>query len=154
MNSIAKKHLVNSCKDISNPGVVGTLGMLLEASNMGAEIELESIPKPDDKRSDIIQAIKFRDPELLVEFCRAIQSASPIDSYVSPEPWEMPGYNDKVVMAAGAFVQGSSIELSADGPIKEPYNVYFQGGITFPHGKFGIVSSLNKLYESNLVSLP
>ena len=113
----------------------------------------EVIPGPDDKRSDIIQAIKFRDPELLVEFCRAIQSASPIDSYVSPEPWDMPGYNDKVVMAAGAFVQGSSIELSADAPLREPYIAYFQGGLTYEHASFGIIKSLDSLVKQGKIQL-
>lgn len=113
----------------------------------------EVIPGPDDKRSDIIQAIKFKDPELLVEFCRAIQSASPIDSYVSPEPWDMPGYNDKVVMAAGAFVQGSSIELSADAPLREPYIAYFQGGLTYEHASFGIIKSLDSLVKQGKIQL-
>ena len=85
-------------------------------------------------------------------FCEGIQAAAPVDSYVTPEPWAMPGYDSDVIMAAGAFVQGSSIELSADGPLKEPYSVYFQGGLTYPHAKFGILMSLQKLYEQNLVN--
>ncbi len=124
------------------------------AANVYENLGFKVIPSANEERHDIIQAITLGSKEKIVAFCEGIQSASPVDSHVSPEPWAMPGYDSDVIMAAGAFVSGSSIELSADGPIKEPYNVYFQGGITFPHGKFGIVSSLNKLYESNLVSLP
>ncbi len=124
------------------------------AANVYENLGFKVIPSAAEERHDIIQAITLGSKEKIVAFCEGIQSASPVDSHVSPEPWAMPGYDSDVIMAAGAFVSGSSIELSADGPIKEPYNVYFQGGITFPHGKFGIVSSLNKLYESNLVSLP
>ncbi len=124
------------------------------AANVYENLGFKVIPSASEERHDIIQAITLGSKEKIVAFCEGIQSASPVDSHVSPEPWAMPGYDSDVIMAAGAFVSGSSIELSADGPIKEPYNVYFQGGITFPHGKFGIVSSLNKLYESNLVSLP
>ena len=110
-------------------------------------------PKPEDERSDIIEAIRLGSPEAVVAFCKGIQAAAPIDSYVSPEPWDMPGYEDSVVMAAGAFVQGSSIELSADAPIREPYNVYFQGGITYEHSKFGVIKALQKLYDEQLISL-
>ena len=111
----------------------------------------EVMPKADSKRSDIIQAIKFGDPDRMLTFCRAIQSASPIDSYVSPEPWDMPGYSDQVVMAAGAFVQGSSIELSADAPLREPYIAYFQGGLTYEHSSFGIIKSLDELIKHGLI---
>ena len=93
-------------------------------------------------------------PEKVIAFCKGIQAAAPIDSYVDPEPWAMPGYDSDVIMAAGAFVQGSSIELSADGPIKPPYAVYFQGGLTWQHAKLGIMMSLQKLYEKGLVELP
>ena len=110
-------------------------------------------PKPEDERSDIIEAIRLGSPEAVVAFCQGIQAAAPIDSYVSPEPWDMPGYEDPVVMAAGAFVQGSSIELSADAPIREPYNVYFQGGITYEHSKFGVIKALQRLYDKELISL-
>ena len=110
-------------------------------------------PKPEDKRSDIIEAVRLGTPEAVVSFCQGVQAAAPIDSYVRPIPWDMPGYDDQVVMAAGAFVQGSSIELSADAPIREPYNVYFQGGLTWYHAKLGILMSLQKLYERNLVKL-
>ena len=105
----------------------------------------EVLPKYNDKRSDIIQAIKFNDREKLIQFCKGIQKGSPIDSYVDCEPWAMPGYNDEVIMAAGAFIQGSSIELSADAPIREPYIAYLQGGLTFDHAKIGILISLNSI---------
>lgn len=105
----------------------------------------EVLPKYNDKRSDIIQAIKFGDRDKLIKFCKGIQKGSPIDSYVECEPWAMPGYNDEVIMAAGAFIQGSSIELSADAPIREPYIAYLQGGLTFDHAKIGILISLNNI---------
>ena len=106
----------------------------------------EVLPKYNDKRSDIIQAIKFNYREKLIAFCKGIQKGSPIDSFVECEPWAMPGYNDEVIMAAGAFIQGSSIELSADAPIREPYIAYLQGGLTFDHAKIGIFISLNSLF--------
>lgn len=105
----------------------------------------EVLPKYTDKRSDIIQAIKFGDKENLIKFCKGIQYGSPIDSFVECEPWAMPGYNDEVIMAAGAFIQGSSIELSADAPIREPYIGYLQGGLTFDHAKIGILIALNNI---------
>lgn len=113
----------------------------------------EIMPDFTKNRSDIIQAIKFNNPDLTVAFCEAVQSASPIDSYVSPTPWEMPGYEDKVVMAAGAFVQGSSIELSADAPLREPYAAYFQGGLTYEHSRFGAIKSLDTLYKKGMITL-
>ena len=103
------------------------------------------LPKYNEKRSDIIQAIKFGDKDKLIQFCKGIQKGSPIDSFVECEPWAMPGYNDEVIMAAGAFIQGSSIELSADAPIREPYIAYLQGGLTFDHAKIGILMSLNNI---------
>lgn len=106
----------------------------------------EVCPGVTDDRSDIIQAVKLGSPEAVVAFCEGIQAAAPIDAHVTPVPWEMPGYESEVVMAAGAFVQGSSIELSADAPIREPYNVYFQGGLTYEHSKFGVLKSVNQLY--------
>lgn len=105
----------------------------------------EVLPKYTDKRSDIIQAIKFNNKDNLIKFCKGIQKGSPIDSYVECEPWAMPGYTDEVIMAAGAFIQGSSIELSADAPIREPYIAYLQGGLTFDHAKIGILISLNNI---------
>lgn len=109
--------------------------------------KFEVLPRYDDKRSDIIQCIKFNDKSKLIDFCRAIQKASPIDSFVQCEPWDMPGYSDQVIMAAGAFIQGSSIELSADAPIREPYIVYLQGGLTFDHAKIGILSALSSIID-------
>lgn len=123
------------------------------AGNVYSRLGFEVVPGADAKRSDIIQAIKFGTPERIIEFCNAVQSASPIDSYVTPVPWDMPGYSDRVIMAAGAFVQGSSIELSADAPIREPYIAYFQGGLTYEHSRFGIISSLNALYGKDMVDL-
>ena len=108
----------------------------------------EVLPKYNDKRSDIIQAIKFNDRENLIKFCKGIQKGSPIDSYVECEPWAMPGYNDEVIMAAGAFIQGSSIELSADAPIRAPYIAYLQGGLTFDHAKIGILIALNNILKN------
>ncbi|MEG1255676.1 methionine gamma-lyase family protein [Clostridium sp.] len=105
----------------------------------------EVLPKYNTKRSDIIQAIKFNDKEKLIKFCKGIQSGSPIDSFVECEPWSMPGYEDEVIMAAGAFIQGSSIELSADAPIREPYIAYLQGGLTFDHGKIGVLIAISKI---------
>jgi cystathionine beta-lyase family protein involved in aluminum resistance len=105
----------------------------------------EVLPKYNDQRSDIIQAIKFNDKEKLIKFCKGIQYGSPIDSFVQCEPWDMPGYEDQVIMAAGAFVQGSSIELSADAPIREPYIAYLQGGLTFDHAKIGVLIALSKI---------
>lgn len=105
----------------------------------------EVLPKYTDKRSDIIQAIKFNREDKLISFCKGIQEGSPIDSFVSCEPWDMPGYEDKVIMAAGAFVQGSSIELSCDAPIREPFIAYLQGGLTFDHAKIGILKALSKV---------
>ena len=96
---------------------------------------LETLPASDAKRSDIVQSLKLNDPDKLVSFCRSIQACSPVDSYVVPEPWDMPGYNHQVIMAAGTFVQGSSIELTADGPMREPYIAYVQGALTYAHGK-------------------
>lgn len=110
-------------------------------------------PASSDSRSDIIQAVQLGNPDAVVAFCEGIQAAAPIDAHVTPIPWEMPGYEDEVVMAAGAFVGGSSIELSADAPIRPPYNVYFQGGLTYEHSKFGVIKSLNQLYQKGFVTL-
>ena len=111
------------------------------------------VPGSGETRRDIIQAVELGSREAMVAFCKGIQAAAPVDSYVTPEPWAMPGYDSDVIMAAGAFVQGSSIELSADGPIREPYAVYFQGGLTWYHAKLGILMSLQKLVESGIVTL-
>ena len=127
-------------------------GALL-AGSVYSMLGFEVMPAADSERSDIIQAIKFGTAERTVAFCQAVQSASPIDSYVSPMPWDMPGYEDQVVMAAGAFVQGSSIELSADAPLREPYIAYFQGGLTYEHSRFGVIKSLDTLYKKGLVTI-
>ena len=111
------------------------------------------VPAADETRHDIIQAVELGSREGMVAFCKGIQAAAPVDSYVTPEPWAMPGYESEVIMAAGAFVQGSSIELSADGPIRAPYAVYFQGGLTWYHAKLGILMSLQKMVEAGLASL-
>ena len=111
----------------------------------------EIVPELDDKRSDIVQAVKFNSPEMVIEFCKGIQSASAVDSYVIPAAWDMPGYEDRVIMASGGFVEGSSIELSADGPMREPYFAYYQGGLTYEHCKLGVMKSLNNLCYNNLI---
>lgn len=116
-------------------------------SAMMSKIGFETSPAPDEVRSDIIQMVTLKSADNMKKFCKGIQSGAPVDSYVTPEPWQMPGYNCPVIMAAGAFVQGSSIELSADGPMKEPYIVYMQGGITYESGKLGIMMAVNEMLE-------
>lgn len=122
------------------------------AANIYEQLGFDVLPNSTESRHDIIQAVTFHKEEPMIAFCKGIQAAAPVDSYVTPEPWAMPGYDSDVIMAAGAFVQGSSIELSADGPVKPPYAVYFQGGLTWHHAKFGILMSLQKLYNQNLVN--
>ena len=117
------------------------------------KLGFEICPKPEDTRSDIIQAVKLGTPEGVEAFCQGIQAAAPIDAHVVPYPWDMPGYESKVIMAAGAFVQGSSIELSADAPMREPYCVYFQGGLTYEHSKFGVIKSLDTLLKKGIINL-
>ena len=129
----------------------GALKGAIFAANIYEKLGFDVIPNGSESRHDIIQAVTFGKPEGLIAFCEGIQAAAPVDSFVTPEPWDMPGYDAKVIMAAGAFVQGSSIELSADGPLKPPYAVYFQGGLTWYHAKLGILMSLQKLYDRNLV---
>lgn len=108
-------------------------------------------PPSSDTRSDIIQAVQLGSAEAVCAFCEGIQAAAPIDSHVTPIPWDMPGYESEVIMAAGAFVQGSSIELSADAPVREPYNVYFQGGLTYEHSRFGVLKAVNQMYQKGLL---
>ena len=110
-------------------------------------------PGVRDPRSDIIQSVKLGTPEAVIAFCEGIQAAAPVDAHVTPVPWAMPGYESDVVMAAGAFVQGSSIELSADAPVREPYIVYFQGGLTYEHSRFGVLKSINQLYKKGLIDI-
>ena len=133
--------------------VAAALKRAIFAANIYESLGFPVIPDGSESRHDIIQAVTLNSPEALIAFCKGIQAAAPVDSHVTPEPWDMPGYGDKVIMAAGAFIQGSSIELSADGPLRPPYAAYFQGGLTWPHGKLGILMSLQKLYESGLVTL-
>lgn len=130
----------------------GALKGAIFAANIYEKLGFHVVPNASEPRYDIIQAVTLESPERLCAFCEGIQAAAPVDSFVTPEPWDMPGYDSQVIMAAGAFVQGASIELSADGPMREPYHVYFQGGLTWYHAKLGILMSLQKLYERKLVN--
>ena len=123
------------------------------AANLYEPLGFKCVPNATESRHDIIQAVELGSEAGMIAFCKGIQAAAPVDSFATPLPWEMPGYNDKVIMAAGAFVQGSSIELSADGPIREPYAVYFQGGLTWCHAKIGILMSLQKMVDAGLVNI-
>ncbi len=134
--------------------VSGALKGAIFAANVYEKLGFRVIPNGSEPRHDIIQAVELGSREAMVAFCKGIQAAAPVDSYVDPIPWAMPGYDSEVIMAAGAFVQGSSIELSADGPIRPPYAVYFQGGLTWHHAKLGILMSLQKMWEAGLVKLP
>ena len=133
--------------------VSGALKGAIFAANVYEKLGFRVVPNGTESRHDIIQAVELGSAERMLAFCKGIQAAAPVDSYVTPVPWAMPGYDSEVVMAAGAFVQGSSIELSADGPIRPPYAVYFQGGLTWYHAKLGILMSLQKLVKQGLVSL-
>lgn len=133
--------------------VAGALKGAIFAANVYEKLGFPVVPNGTESRHDIIQAVTFGTPEGVIAFCQGIQTAAPVDSFVSPEPWDMPGYDAPVIMAAGAFVQGASIELSADGPIKPPYAVYFQGGLTWYHAKFGIMKSLQKVVEAGIATL-
>ena len=131
--------------------VASALKGAIFAASLYEPLGFPCVPPAGEERHDIIQAVTLGSPERVVAFCRGIQAGSPVDSYVTPEPWAMPGYHSDVIMAAGAFYQGSSIELSADGPIEPPYAVYFQGGLTWAHAKFGILMSLQKLKDAGLL---
>lgn len=131
----------------------GALKGAVFAANIYEKLGFRVIPNGTEPRNDIIQAVELGSADAMKAFCQGIQAAAPVDSYVTPVPYAMPGYTCDVIMAAGAFIQGSSIELSADGPIREPYSVYFQGGLTWFHAKTGILMSLQKLYEAGLVDL-
>ena len=133
--------------------VASALKAAVFAANVYEKLGFKAIPNGTGVRADIIQAVELRSPEKLLAFCTGIQAAAPIDSFVTPIAWDMPGYDSQVVMAAGAFVQGSSIELSADGPLREPFTAYFQGGLTWPHAKLGIIKSLQSLVDKKLVDL-
>ena len=123
------------------------------AANLYEPLGFRCVPNATETRHDIIQAVELKSEEGMIAFCKGIQAAAPVDSFATPLPWDMPGYSDKVIMAAGAFVQGSSIELSADGPIRPPYAVYFQGGLTWFHAKLGILMSLQKMIDAGLIAL-
>ena len=171
-----KKCIENAARRLTSPGlgreVGATLGMMRDfyqglflapvvtasalkgavfAANIYEKLGFDVLPDSREDRFDIIQSVTFHREDALVSFCRGIQAASPVDSFVVPEPWDMPGYDSKVIMAAGSFISGSSIELSADGPIREPYSVYFQGGLTWPHAKFGIMNSLQYIINDNII---
>ena len=133
---------------VVNGAVKGALLCGQVYSSLGYDVR----PEKDDKRSDIIQSVKLGSAEAVCAFCEGIQKAAPVDAFVTPVPSDMPGYEDQVVMAAGAFVQGSSIELSSDAPLREPYIVYFQGGLTYEHSKLGVLMSLQRLYEKGLLN--
>ncbi len=133
--------------------VAGALKGAIFAANMYEKLGFKVVPNSTESRHDIIQAVEFGKPEYVIAFCKGIQAAAPVDSFAAPEPWDMPGYDSQVIMAAGAFVQGSSIELSADGPIKSPYAVYFQGGLTWYHAKTGILKSLQQIVDEGLVTV-
>lgn len=133
--------------------VASALKGAIFAAGLYESLGFRVMPDGREPRHDIIQAIELGSPEALVAFCRGIQAAAPVDSYVVPVPSPMPGYDSDIIMAAGAFVQGSSIELSADGPMRAPYSVYFQGGLTWPHAKLGIMMSLQKIYEEGIISI-
>ena len=133
--------------------VAGALKGAVFAANVYEKLGFSVVPNSTEPRHDIIQAVTFGKPEGVIAFCQGLQAAAPVDSFVTPEPWAMPGYDAPVIMAAGAFVQGASIELSADGPIKPPYAVYFQGGLTWYHAKLGILMSMQKLKDAGLITL-
>lgn len=129
---------------IVSQALMGAIFCARAFEKMGYDV----LPKPSDMRSDIIQIVRLKDDKEVIAFCQGIQAAAPVDSYVKPEPWAMPGYDDEVIMAAGAFIQGSSIELSADAPIRPPYNVYFQGGLTFDHSRIGTLKAIQYIKKS------
>lgn len=131
--------------------VASALKSAIFAANLYEKAGFSVIFNGTESRHDIIQAVTLKSPEGVEAFCQGIQAAAPVDSFVTPEPWDMPGYDSQVIMAAGAFVSGSSIELSADGPMKEPYAVYFQGGLTWPHGKLGILTTYQKMVDKGLI---
>lgn len=148
INSLLIQGLFNA------PQVVnGSLKGAVFLSKLFECLGFDTIPTSDEKRADIVQAIQLKSAENVIAFCQGIQKGAPVDSYVTPEPWDMPGYDCPVIMAAGAFVQGSSIELSADAPIKPPYNVYMQGGLSWHHAKIGIIIGLQTMVDKGLVKL-
>ena len=133
--------------------VAGALKGAIFAANIYESLGFRTVPNSTESRHDIIQAVELGTPEGVIAFCQGIQAAAPVDSFATPVPGDMPGYESQVIMAAGTFVQGSSIELSADAPLREPYAVYFQGGITWPHAKLGILMSVQKMVDSSLINI-
>ena len=133
--------------------VAQALKTAILASGIFESLGMETTPPARESRADIIQAIRLGSPERLVAFCQGIQSASPVDSMALPEPWDMPGYRDPVVMAAGTFVAGASIELSCDGPVREPYTAYMQGGLTYAHGKIALAEALQRMASNGSLQL-
>ena len=133
--------------------VAGALKGAVFAANIYEKLGFDVIPNGTESRHDIIQAITFGKPEGVIAFCQGIQAAAPVDSYVAPEPWDMPGYDSKVIMAAGAFTNGASIELSADAPLREPFAVWMQGGLTWQTGKVGIMLAAQSMLEKGVISL-
>lgn len=133
--------------------VCGSVKGAVFASKLFEELGFDVMPKSDEKRSDIVQAIQMKNAQNIIAFCKGIQKSAPVDSFVSPEPWDMPGYDCKVIMAAGTFVQGSSIELSADAPIKPPYTVFVQGGLSWHHAKIGNIIALQEMINQHLIEL-
>ena len=131
--------------------VAGAVKGAIFAANVYEKLGYQVVPNGTESRHDIIQAVELKQPEALIAFCKGIQAAAPVDSYVTPEPWAMPGYDSDVIMAAGAFIQGSSIELSADGPLRAPYTAFFQGGLTWYHAKLGIIMSLQELVNAGII---
>lgn len=131
----------------------GALKGAIFAANIYEKLGFKVVPNSTESRHDIIQAVEFGTAEGVIAFCKGIQAAAPVDSFVTPEPWDMPGYDSPVIMAAGAFVSGSSIELSADGPIKPPYAVYFQGGLTWEHAQFGIMKTLQSVVDAGIIQI-
>ena len=127
--------------------VASSVKTAIFASRMLEKLRYEVSPKYNEKRTDIVQLINFKDEQKLIKFCQGIQVGSPVDSNSVPEPWEMPGYTDKVIMAAGTFVQGSSIELSCDAPIRPPYTAFLQGGLTYEYGKLGVLKAISRICE-------
>ena len=134
--------------------VTNALKGAIFASALYEKLGFEVMPTSKESRHDIIQAINMQSPENVIAFCQGIQKGAPVDSYVVPEPWDMPGYDAPVIMAAGAFIQGASIEMSADAPIKPPYTVFFQGGLTFYHARLGVMIALQTMKDKGLVTLP
>lgn len=136
------------------PNVVNaSLKTAMFAASIFERLGFECMPKVNEERPDIVEAIQMKTPENVIAFCQGIQAGAAVDSYVKPEPWDMPGYDSQVIMAAGAFVQGSSIELSADAPMKAPYTVYMQGGLTWFHGKIGVIIAVDRMYKDGLIKL-